>query len=156
MPKKEKPKRDVTDEDLGPEFAHVVELMREHGISSITLVDPRPRSGETGDVMLVGDTGIEIDIHVQAVTRIGLHRLDNALQDFIPFGFAHFFAQLTHAFAHVTRARVLGAIDAVAKAGDGLARFALGFDVIGGFVRRADFFDHFHHVLGCTAMRGAR
>ena len=90
------------------------------------------------------------------MARIGFHRANHALQYFIPFRCAHFFAQFTHTFAHVTRARILGAINAVAKSGHRLTFAAFLFNICGRILGCADFLHHFHHIFCRAAMRRPR
>jgi hypothetical protein len=40
-------------------------------------------------VQLVDHAGVEIHVHVDAVARVGLHRLDQGLQDGVPLRLAH-------------------------------------------------------------------
>ena len=89
------------------------------------------------------------------MARIGLHSLDHTLQNFVPNWSAHLFAELANAFAHVARAGVFGAVDAVAKSCDGFAGSTFGFDVGGSLVWRADFLHHFHHIFSSAAVGGA-
>ena len=102
---------------------------------------------------VVDDAGIEIDIDVDAVARVRRHRRYHGLKNFKPFRLAHFLRQPLDAGTHVARTRILGAIDAMAEAGDRDARLALVAHVIGGTGGIANLFRHFHHVFGGAAMR---
>ena len=105
---------------------------------------------------VVDDAGIEIDVDVDAVARVRRHRRHHRLQNLEPARLAHFLRQPLDAGAHVARARILGAIDAMAEAGDRRAGLALFLHIVGGAGGIADFLRHPHHVLGGAAMRRAR
>ena len=52
----------------------------------------------------------------------------------------------------MTRAGILGAVNAVTETGDDFTRSALGLHIGGRMFRRAYLLRHFHHVFGGTAV----
>src|SRR5690606_19401971 len=96
----------------------------------------RPSDDEQGDGQVVrqpqeavGETGVEVDVGGDAVPLPGPHRSGDRVQDVEAGAVAAFLAQLDDAGTQVAHARVLGAVDAVAEAHDGLAPAPEGGDV---------------------------
>ena len=106
-------------------------------------------------MQVVDDAGVEVDVHVDAVTGVGPHRVDERLEDLVPLRLPHLLRQPLHPRSHVPRPRILGPVDPVAKAHDRLARLALGLDIGCGLRRIANLPGHLHHVLRRAPVRGA-
>ena len=90
------------------------------------------------------------------MARVRLHRFDQRFEDLVPLRLAHFTRQFLDAGAHVARAGIFGAIDAVPETHHGLLVGALAPHVLGGVLRLADLGRHVHHVLRCAAVRRPR
>ena len=106
-------------------------------------------------VQEVHDAGVEVDVDVDPVARIGLHRFVHGLQDLEPLRIAHLPRQPLDAGTHMAGAGVFGLVDAMTEAHDRFAALAPGFDVGRGPGGLTDFLRHLHDVFGGPAVGGS-